>query len=366
MRERQKQQEKEAQELKERRQIIQRKGLQVGVCVTVENFSANPGDAVVKGLTDTGFVSIKYDDGKEYSEANPSDLEVFDTAKHMAQLEHTLGAQRLQLRDAVKCVRHAFLEVNASQGNTFFWRGLRVDEGVSGLHARDPSSPLTLQEAIDEGALPSSYVSLTTKCEAAFFYAASRTNHFLCRIAQVDWSQLHEDDVVDLTSESKCRSAGVCHPRAINYAIAHQLVVVRRYIPPRAIIAIHDINRLGVPRGLQKCSLQEYRDLLLAMPRVTAAMHKWKADGLQHLLEQEVKDSGARRPARVRYPGHVVAIARARGAAAGGKGGRDVLWMRVIQHKWIDPFDWPIFMRPSHSWGGASHSCPSTRRWQWR
>lgn len=377
--------------------------------------SVHPGDAVIASVeTDRQHgrheVTVRYDDGSTQVVTDVSTIEIFDERSRLRTIENDLARQRVEYRSKR-------LELHARKRRLYLWRGLRPDECASapaagaavppaamaaasvsatggafpagaaaGVHAaaatrsgivpKDPSASLSLEDALLQSASGSSsqYVHLTLSAEAAVYYAATLTTlppananpsaaavaSQSCRVAQVDHSLVSESDVYDLSTAENCASHGVRDARAVRYAVDHRVVLVRGYVPPEAVVGVHDLRPLGVPRnppsslvgqqaatagghGLQGqqqargVPAPEYlRQLGEAVPGMPEQIAGWVRSGSQRLLEEECQRMGSSTGGGTMaggkgtcYPDHVVALAVVRGSVRAPRE-FEPLWRKIL------------------------------------
>uniref|UniRef100_A0A6T5VIP0 Uncharacterized protein n=1 Tax=Leptocylindrus aporus TaxID=1398097 RepID=A0A6T5VIP0_9STRA len=231
---------------------------------------------------DSSYVSIKYDDNV-IATVDPTTINVCERPGHKA-LEAEANKLTSELQRLQRKEREKRLEIYCLSSNLFAWRGLRSDESGRGIFARDPTSNLSLNDAV-EYSTPSQYIHLSFDPKVALYYAAAshEDDDAKCQIVQIDLSKIETEHIFDLSSREKCDV--LTTDRAITVAQNNKLVLVREYIPTNAIVSVIDVKSI-VPRG-GRGGLRTYVDDISSKKRVSAQVFSWKLSGLNTLLKAE-------------------------------------------------------------------------------
>ena len=192
------------------------------------------------------------------------------------------GATLLVLRDekAYGALRTELCTRRSSR--LIVWRGLRADEETcdvvtTGLVAKFSGSKESLESAIG-GSVPSQFIFSSLDAVTAVYYAANQPNS---RVVQIDTSKLPPNTCSDASDATKCEALGLSGT-ALDFAVSHQIVAIEGRVPPEAIIGVHEVAPLQVPRRLAGTSLWAYRAELSSSSR--AAIQEWRVDGIRKFL----------------------------------------------------------------------------------
>lgn len=193
------------------------------------------------------------------------------------------GATLLVLRDekAYGALRTELCTRRSSR--LIVWRGLRADEETcdvvtTGLVAKFSGSKESLESAIIGGSVPSQFIFSSLDAVTAVYYAANQPNS---RVVQIDTSKLPPNTCSDASDATKCEALGLSGT-ALDFAVSHQIVAIEGRVPPEAIIGVHEVAPLQVPRRLAGTSLWAYRAELSSSSR--AAIQEWRVDGIRKFL----------------------------------------------------------------------------------
>jgi len=297
----------------------------VGMRITVKELSKRLGDAVITELN-TGrngsCFAARFDDGKIISCINLDKIDHFDEDTRIERLEEETENYQHKLLEKRK-------ELNCCRGNVFLWRGLRQNEAQgTSLAPEDVLATSTLESTLNNGSKPSQFLHLTRCPNIAMYYAQyNNLENENMYIAQIDSSFIGLSfDIYDISTSIGCDRYNI---KSRNFAISHQVVAVKCTIPHQAI-NYHEISCLGIPRGL-KCSLKEYLHQILETVQID--IKRWKREALQNMLEYECERFKlVSTMSSLQYPGHMVAIAVARGMVSPIKKEFDPLWKRVLSN----------------------------------
>jgi hypothetical protein len=214
-------------------------------------------------------------------------------SRHLGQLALEVGTLRETIRRQERHLREKRAELYARSDTQFVWRGLREDEDPArGLFARDCTARASIEEAVSDGRRPNQYVHTSLDREIGVYYAAAFNTRSRCRVVQIDLSMVPAAAVVDLSDERMFAAALREERESANsggkrFAVAHQLVMVRRWVPPEAIMAVHDVAALDVPRGAARrgeVSVLEYKSRLPHAAR--SAIRQWQLQGAITLFNE--------------------------------------------------------------------------------
>lgn len=276
-------------------------GFQKDQRVTVANHSANKGDAVITDIqANSNTCTVKMDYGDIVQSIPLYTLSPYDTAAELREI-------RIDISKMEKQYWRKRVQLNASTGKYFLWRGLRSDEceeeGTS-LMSKEPKCVATLEASILNASNESQYLHLTTCPKIAMYYALHRDAKRI-RIAQIDYSLLATSDIIDVSTPEGCQHHGINHPHAESFATANHLVTVRGSIPPHAMI-IHDLpvpSNIQSPTGSMSTYMKHFPDALTKM------VQSWERDVLEFILEQECDLLGTANNDYWVYPSHIIALA---------------------------------------------------------
>lgn len=201
------------------------------------------------------------------------------------------GASLWVLRDE-KALGALRAELSAWRGARFLWRGLSAEEEAmhlsgrlikEGLNARCPAAGLTLEDSITaESSQGSQFIFSSLDADTAAYYAAACNSRPDCHVVQLDMAKIDSKTLFDVSEVDKCAKLEVDCERALSFATAHRMVAIRDRVPPEAIVSIHDVTLLNVPRGLPSIALRSYREMLSGSAR--AAIQEWHVQGIREFL----------------------------------------------------------------------------------
>jgi hypothetical protein len=201
------------------------------------------------------------------------------------------GATLLVLRDekAYGALRTELCTRRSSR--LVVWRGLRADEescdiqttglvarGISGADEGISGADESLESAIIGSSVPSKFIFSSLDAVTAVYYAANQSNS---RVVQIDMSKLPPNTICDASDGTKCEALGLSGT-ALDFAMSHQIIAIEGRVPPEAIIGVHEVTPLQVPRRLAGTSLSAYRAELSSSSR--AAIQEWRVDGIREFL----------------------------------------------------------------------------------
>ena len=195
------------------------------------------------------------------------------------------GASLLVLRDEKACGALRTELCTWRSSRLVVWRGLRADEETcdvqtTGLVAKFSKAAESLESAIIDSSVPSQFIFSSLDAVAAVYYAANQPDS---RVVQIDLSKLPPSTWSDASDATKCEALGLSGI-ALDFAMSHQIVAIEGRVPPEAIIDVHEVAPLQVPRKLAGTSLWAYRAELSSSSR--AAIQEWRVDGIRKFLAQ--------------------------------------------------------------------------------
>ena len=178
-------------------------------------------------------------------------------------------------------------ELCARRSDRFLWRGLSAEEEARdvqkhGLTSKHQAADVSLDYAISDSSLPSQFVFSSLDPVSAVYYAAAHNYRLSARVVQIDMSKVPKNRILDVSTTSKCKVHDITTDSSLAFATSHQIVAIRKHVPAEAIVSVHEVGPLQLPRGLKGVGLKAYRALLSGFAR--AAIQEWQLHGIRKFL----------------------------------------------------------------------------------